>query len=386
MAQAQQSSRLAFVDLLRGWAVIVMFETHTFNAMMTPSLRDTWWFDILNFINGMVAPSFLFVSGFVFALSAARKIEQYRAVGPVFWKQVGRMLIILVVAYGLHLPFFSYRKMMMGVSPDGWLKFYQVDILHCIVAGWFFLLVSFMAIRSSTYLRRWVFASGLAFVLATPFVWDVDFTQFGPAPLAAYLNGQHHSIFPVFPWLGFMLAGCYTGLLYTGGRERQDGGKQFIGQAVLLAGMLVVLSSVLSAVPLQVPFASGSWRANPLFFSLRLGIVLLLMGACWLYARRRSAEPSSSFVLDISRESFLVYTLHLLVIYGKYIDDKNLVDLYGGTFGVAECIVGSVTLTLLMVAVAKLWGWVKGTSLLLTRAVSYGVAVVAMIAFFVRES
>lgn len=388
----QHTLRLVFVDLLRGWAVIVMFETHVFNAMLSANLREGWWFDVLNFVNGMVAPSFLFVSGFVFVLSAKRKVGQYRAFGPVFWKQIGRMLVILVIAYGLHLPFFSYRKIMGGVDVEGWLKFYQVDILHCIVAGWFFLLASFMLIRSESTLRRWIFASGVAFVLAAPFIWDIDFVPYVPAPLAAFLNAQHYSIFPIFPWLGFMLAGCYTGLTYLDAVALGDGsgGKQFVRRAVILAGVLVILSSILSLVSMQIPLASASWRANPLFFSLRLGIILLFMGACWLYAERRSAgrssQSSSSFVLDISRESFLVYTLHLLIIYGKYLREKNLVDLYGGTLGVAECVVWSIVLTLLMVAVAKVWGRIKRESLFMSRAISYGIAVVVTIAFFIRQN
>ena len=63
-------SRLLFADWLRAWALLVMIETHVFNAFLAAQFRDSQWFRNLNFLNGLVAPSFLFVSGFVFLLAA----------------------------------------------------------------------------------------------------------------------------------------------------------------------------------------------------------------------------------------------------------------------------------------------------------------------------
>ena len=64
--------RLLFVDWLRAWALLVMIETHVFNAFLDTPLRLTGWFGNLNFLNGLVAPSFLFVLGFVFLVAAEK--------------------------------------------------------------------------------------------------------------------------------------------------------------------------------------------------------------------------------------------------------------------------------------------------------------------------
>jgi len=101
-----QKSRLAFIDLLRGWAILVMIEVHVFNAFVLPELRSTSWFHALNFINGLVAPSFTFISGFVFLLASQKKLESFRSYGPAFWKQAGRIGMIWLIGYSLHLPFF----------------------------------------------------------------------------------------------------------------------------------------------------------------------------------------------------------------------------------------------------------------------------------------
>jgi hypothetical protein len=75
------TSRLLFADWLRAWALLVMIETHVFNAFLAAQFRDSEWFRNLNFLNGMVAPSFLFVSGFVFLVASQKRMEQLRMLG-----------------------------------------------------------------------------------------------------------------------------------------------------------------------------------------------------------------------------------------------------------------------------------------------------------------
>ena len=67
--------RYTFIDLLRGWAIILMIEPHVFNTFLLPELKQTGWFGVLNFINGLIAPAFLFVSGFAFQVSSGSKLE-----------------------------------------------------------------------------------------------------------------------------------------------------------------------------------------------------------------------------------------------------------------------------------------------------------------------
>ena len=380
--QSPKSSRLVFVDLLRGWAVLVMIETHVFNALSLPDFKAAGWFDILNFVNGLVAPSFLFVSGFVFQLSAGRKIDELRTFGPAFRKQLGRMLVIWLVAYGLHLPFFSFRRIVAGTTADGWLGFFQSDILHCIVVGWLFLLFSIVFIRSEILYRWWLILTSLVIVFITPVIWETDFLPHVPAPVAAYLNGQHYSLFPIFPWMAFMVSGSVTASLYLAAMAKGTQ-QDFIKRISAVGFILILVSFLLALVPFRVEGLSTSWRANPLFFFLRLGIVFLLLRACWYYAERRRTEQS--FVLDVSRESFLVYVVHLLILYGRYIDDKNVVDIYGGSFTPLECLLGSLGLAAVMVALSKFWGFLKRRSFVVARTVSYAVAMVTIVLFFVRK-
>jgi uncharacterized membrane protein len=146
-------SRLAFIDLLRGWALLVMIEVHVFNGFLLPHFRATSWFHVLNFINGLVAPSFIFISGFVFLLASQKKLESFRTFGLTFWKQLGRIGLIWIVGYSLHLPFFSFHRAITEATEAQWLSFYQSDVLHCIAFGLLILFFSRLLIRNDRNTR-----------------------------------------------------------------------------------------------------------------------------------------------------------------------------------------------------------------------------------------
>jgi hypothetical protein len=46
--------------------MIVMIEVHVINGLMHPVYRRAPWFGLLDFVNRLAAPSFLFISGFAF--------------------------------------------------------------------------------------------------------------------------------------------------------------------------------------------------------------------------------------------------------------------------------------------------------------------------------
>jgi uncharacterized membrane protein len=373
--------RLAFVDLLRGWATIVMIEVHVFNAFILPELKDTGWYGILHYINGLVAPSFIFVAGFVFVYVSERKIVDFRTFGNSFWKQIGRIGQILVIGYILHLPYFSWYRTLHETTQEGWEKLYQADVLHCIAVGLFFVFLTRMMIKNNDTYRRFLLAAGILVLLITPFVWDIDFYRFLPGPLAAYVNGQHFSQFPLFLWVAFMLFGGYYAMDYLKARQLNNEA-DFMRRIGITGAVLVVGGRLLLAAHVQIPYASTDIRANPLFFAERLGIVLLLLLLCWYYADKRKTEKS--FVLDVSRESLLVYAAHLIAIYGLFFRDRSLSFLYGGTFTVLECCAATLGLILIMIVASKVWGWLKQRHIYLARGISVGVALIFLSLYMSR--
>ena len=121
-----------------------------------------------------------------------------------------------------------------------------------------------------------------------------------------------------------------------------------------------------------------------MFFASRLGVVLLLLTACWLYAERRKTERS--FVLDVSRESLLVYTLHLIVIYSEYWNGKSLDHWYNGTLSIEGCIAATLGLTLAMILIAMVWTRIKRNSVPWARGISYAMGIFLLLLFILKTS
>ena len=374
--------RIAFIDLLRGWALLVMIETHVVNSMMIKELREETWFLGLNFVNGLVAPSFLFVTGFVFVFAGRRKLEDYRLFGSALWKQLARLLLVWVIGYALHLPFFSFKKIVAEATSQHWSKFFQIDILQCIAVGWILLLIILMAAKTSNAARKIFLAVGLVFVFSTPFVWASEFLQNLPPFLSAYFGPQSHSLFPLFPWVGFMLFGAASADYFTASSE-SDAHVLLVKKVAWLGPGLIALCAALAFL-LPDRMMTDDWRINPLFFFIRLGCVLVLGWFCYRWTERRAA--TQSIVLDVSRASLLVYTAHLLIIYGNYFDGKSIAEIVQHRFGIVESMLAALSLAALMVAFAKGWTWMKQYSRTGSLYVSYAVAVMTIVLFFVREN
>ena len=55
----------------------------------------------------------------------------------------------------------------------------------------------------------------------------------------------------------------------------------------------------------------------------------------------------------------MVYAAHILVIYGKFWHEQSLSFYYAKTFGVLECILGTLVLAIVMIGAAIIWDWLK---------------------------
>lgn len=350
----KQKSRLVFVDIHRGLALLVMFEVHVFNSLLQQNIKTESWFFILNFINGLVAPSFLFISGFSFVLASRSKLEQFRNYGYEFWRQLGRIFFVFVVGYVLHIPFFSISKMFSKVTPDLAKSFFAVDVLQCIAVGLLLIFLLRLFIKSDLWYRNILFFAGSVFVLLSPLTWNYDFNSSLPLVVSSYFNKMNGSLFPIFPWLGFMIFGSVVSIYYLNSKALNKE-KEFFKNVFYFAAAAIIIGHIV----LRNPFGIKDFFPEPnyFFFILRLGYVLLLLAGCWIFSQK--VEMTKSFVLDISRESLLVYFLHLGILYRKFWDEKSLTDLVNNRLDVFQAAIGTLALIVLMIAAARFWSWTK---------------------------
>ena len=351
-----RSPRFVFIDLLRGLAVFVMIEVHVVNALLLPELRSGDFFRVLNFINGLVAPSFIFIAGFAFAISAHRKWNDYTTMSRPLLVQLRRLLIIILIGYVLHLPFFSFRKILAAATPREWEIFFQADVLHCIGISLIGLqlLVLFFKRESRVYGIAAILT--VVFVFGAPLMWMKDFAEVLPLPIAAYLNNTHISMFPLFPWSGYLMAGAVLSYFFV---QMNEVGliTRFMKLATILGGLMIAGGFVFEALPISIYPVADFWRTSPQFFFIRLGIVILLLVGLWWGEQR--FHYRGSFLTRFGQESLIVYTTHLMIIYGSFLGDQSIASMVGRTQGYGMAFAVSAGLIVLMIGLAYLWHWLK---------------------------
>lgn len=355
--------RLQFIDLLRGGAVLVMIETHVLNAALRDQLRGETAYQVLSFINGLVAPSFIFASGFVFAIALRRKLPDYLAFGPALVRQVWRLLFVLGLGYVLHLPIFSLRALLAGVPAQKWTAFWAVDVLQCIAVSLLLVMLVLQIVRTEQRLFAVLPWLAAAIALLTPLIWNASFSRTLPLPISSYLNAETGSQFPLFPWSVFLLAGVIAGGVFvaargrTPAREGDDPVRQSIRRFALFGAGLILGSFVIETFLSPAYPPHDYWRASPGFLLLRLGLVLLLLCLCYVYERWRGAMERSPVAL-VGRESLLVYAAHLLILYGDF-GGVSFLRWSHRSFGYVEVCVVSALLIGLMILLAFWWDRVR---------------------------
>ena len=350
----KEKVRYTFIDLLRGWSIILMIEPHVFNTFLLPELKQTGWFSIVTFINGLIAPAFLFVSGFVFEISSGSKLGDMRKFKLPFWKKLWRIISIILIGYALHLPYKSLSKIINKSTPEQLQSFFAVDVLQCIGVGLLMLFVLRLIIRSDKIYHYTLIGLTIVVTTISPIFWKTEFTNYLHPVFANYFNRLNGSLFPVFSWLNFILAGAIFSKYFLNAAANNK--EQKFIKATTITGIIMLLSGHLFYSGL-FPDSLTSILPNPVFFIERLGYVFFFAALCWYYANWRKTKKS--FVLDASRESLLIYWLHLLLIYSMIWKNKNFAEILGPTLNVWESIVVTVLLMVLMVLVAILWSRTK---------------------------
>ena len=388
---ASKPRRVEYIDLLRGWAVIVMIETHVSNATLTPAILGSDAFAYLKFLNGLVAPSFLFASGLAYAVTTRRKLPEYLAFGKPLFKQFLRLMFILLIGYILHLPKFSFDRLLHETTEREWQVFFQADVLHCIVISLLFMQLLFLMLKTErrTYLTLAMIAPAVVFV--TPMMWSVDFWMILPWPIAAYLNGLHFSLFPLFPWSAFLFAGAITGYYYLNAKEARSprlgssegkiGSEDAMMRTLLwVAGSAILFSFATEPLAAVMYQTYDYWLFSPSFFFLRLGLVMALCSGMFFFEHSRGVSPTSAITL-IGRESLLVYATHLLLIYGNFAK-FNFRNEVNHTYGYLEAGITILVLLVSMYLLAKVWSSLKKGSPQWKLAVNLGALVIFLSVFF----
>ncbi len=356
--------RIGYIDQFRGLATIFMIETHVVNALLRDSLRNSIFFGSLDFINGFVAPSFLFVAGFSFTLALNRKGDAYRNFSPELLRHIKRLIFIWVTGYLMHIPYFSLLKTVHGSTPDDLTSFLAVDILQCIATTLILVHIVRVLVKNDRTFNMVLWGLFWFFIIVAPFVGFFDPYPIFPKFFGQYFNRLHGSLFPLFPWASFLIAGIIASQKITFEKESRFREKLFpIGATLLGAGLVLAYLHKILFPQISVYDYSPGW------FLLRLGILLWILEGVILYEGKRHLQWSS--VKIFGRESFLVYVAHILFVYGSSAKNLSLVESVGRTLNYLQCLGIFAGLAIGMFLLAYLWSNMKKENYNLSRLVQY---------------
>ncbi len=293
--------RVEAVDLFRFLVLFFMIQGHLFRAYLLPAIRQEQWYRVHEMLHGFVAPGFLFAAGFAAFLSFHNKRQNYVRLDWPFFKRLRRILFVIAIGYWIHLPFFSLRKTWEFVRLGKANDFLKVDILQCIGVG--LMLFTLLAVLLKNE-RAVVLVTSLAGALFFLLPEAVKGIRLHPA-IAPYFNYKV-SLFPLFPWVGFLCIGIVAAYFYC--RMK----KEIFFRLLLLLGILFV--------PWFFFHSSQSYFKSELTLTGNLnktgGVFLLLWLCDWLL--RRFGGRFLDLLKAAGSESLFVYVLHLFIIFNSF--------------------------------------------------------------------
>jgi len=324
VASPTSSSRLAYIDWMRGLACVLMFQTHCYDSWLSPAARQSRFFVYSQLGGTFPAPLFLFLAGISFALVTEKLWRKNLPPAQIAGQTIRRGAEIL--AFGLLFRLQEYVIAWGWASPSDLLR---VDILNTIgismmlmgLLCWLVLsLQRGSAVRLALVLSA--IATALLISLLTPMLWTTWRPDWLPWPIESYINGVHNLhapqawLFPVFPWTAFAFAGLATGFLLQSAWAQEKGARAFVAAGG--AGLFLIgASRWLDHQPRQFYAVYDYWHTSPNFFLIRVGMLLIILGGSYLWCRWGAGQRGFSPLIQLGQASLLVYWVHLEFVYGR---------------------------------------------------------------------
>jgi uncharacterized membrane protein len=397
------SSRLAYIDWLRGLACLLMFQTHCYDAWLGGPARNSTFFMWSQLGGTFPAPLFLFLAGTSFALVTDKLVKKGLSANQIAKTTIRRGAEIFALGLLFRLQEFAIS---LGWAP--WSDLLRVDILNTI--GLSMMLMGVMcwavlrgrdethspgrprpgwagegtrpyAVRGETgFLARGAILVVASLAVATaiaalsPLFWTTWHPRFLPWQLETYINGAHNLgtpqawLFPIFPWTAFAFAGLAFGFILTGDLARNLGSRfyAFAGAAGIV---LIYLSKFLDSRQWQLYPVYDYWHTSPNFFMIRVGMLLLLVVFAYAWCRWGLGQRGFSPLIQLGNTSLLVYWVHIEFVYGRFsILPRRSLTIAGASAGLLI-----IFLAMLALSVARTWTKGRWADLLSFRVASRNV-------------
>ena len=337
------ANRILYLDLMRAFAILMMLQGHTVHVFLADQYKnmDSVIYSSWYIIRGYTAPIFMFTSGVVFTYLLTLKKFSFSD-NPRIKKGIIRGISLILIGYILRYP--TYKVFIFtDVTPEQWLTFFAVDALHLI--GFGLLVVVFLEwISSISKINNSViyFLIAIIILVTSPWIHSLNWGEYLPIPFASYFTFEYGSIFPLFPYLQYMLIGAVVGSLLSKYPNLYKNISANI--TILIFGIvLIILSRYIYSIFENHEVYDYSQSLN------RIGVVLILNSIFVLIAVKIISVPK--YLLILAKSSLLIYIVHLVILYGSPWS-LGLYHLIGGDFSVLMTILSTLIMIILMVLIS----------------------------------
>jgi hypothetical protein len=329
MPKSKSTSRLEFLDWVRGFGAVIMLQGHTYHAFLRQDLRTSSTFILSDFLGGLPSAVFLFLTGVTFAFLMDSGQRHGAPATRRVISSVRRAGYILGLAFLVRLQLWAFA---WPGSP--WTDMLRVDVLNCM--GLALALMSVMAVFRTWDRVRLCAILGVAIAAASPVVSQFDWSGV-PALVKNYIVPDYAS-FGFFPWASFVAFGISLGsLIRVLTHEQLERAMQW---AAVAGCALIVGSQRLSDLP-SLYGKSEFWLNSPFMILIKLGVILLVVAFAFLWAKHTAGKWS--WVRQLGTTSLLVYWVHIELIYGRWL------GAWHSNLGIGQCTVAAGVTIILMV-------------------------------------
>src|ERR1017187_9255643 len=265
--------RFPFLDWMRGLAVVIMIQCHTFNSFTRVDLHDGGPYVLTQFVGGMAAPLFLLMAG----MTTAFQMESLERREP---KPLRRWLISLKrAAYILAIAFtFRFTNWLFSVPHANLSELTKVDILNCMGVG--MAARAALAMFPSNSRTRFAVAAGLLIATAAPLMTNLPW---GDSPALVVIRVGICMM---------IMAGAYLWTEYCAGPGwswMQAMGKNSL--QVYWVHVMIVYGSLVGPIKRTLSIPQGALA------TVIVTLTMIAMSALWLaWKSRRAARRAAAAV------------------------------------------------------------------------------------------
>lgn len=329
-------NRYPFLDWMRGLAVVIMIQCHTFNSFARLDVRNGGPYVLSQFIGGMAAPLFLFMAGMTFGFQM-ESLERREPSPLRRWLfALKRARYILVIAFAFRLS-----NWIASLPRPELQEIFKVDILNSMALGMFaFAAIAMLGGRDRV---RYAIAGGLLAAALAPIVANLNWTGV-PQIVQEYLAaGETRGRFPFFPYAAYIGFGLAAGAIVK--RTEPPALDRLMQWCAVIGFAVIFTAQYFSNIPFSVYSKVDFWRDSPALVFIRTGVSLAMLAGAYLWTTY-SAAPRWSWMQALGKTSLLVYWVHIMLVYG------NIVKHLKRTMPIPETVLAVCIVIALMVALA----------------------------------